>query len=420
MKHVKSFNNFVLIALASLIVMACDGDDDDNRSPSPDPTDTPTAEPTASGSPTPSPEPTMTPNIMMLSINLEGEQEVPMVDSPHTGVAEIQIDLEAMEFDASINTSTIDDMSAAHIHGGMIGENGDVVYAFADDDSDAIWTIENQAINQTELDAMLDGDYYINVHTATVPSGEIRGQIAGESKTVFTFLLTPEAEVPSVMSMASGEGYGLYDSSDNALMLKVITANVTATAAHIHNAPIGLNGGVAIGLEQDMGNANIWMAPMSAVLTAEQAAALTSAELYVNVHSDANPAGEIRGQMLLNHFASSLFPLDASQVTSAISSSATGTGYLALNTENGDLTLNVYTSGVTGTVAHIHEGALGADGGPVVTLMEDSATSGLWQAPSGTQLNQTQIATMLGEGHYVNIHSEAYPAGEIRGQIEFE
>jgi hypothetical protein len=65
--------------------------------------------------------------------------------------------------------------------------------------------------------------------------------------------------------------------------------------AHIHEAPAGKNGGVAIPLEKK-GDSE-WAVPAGAKLTDDQYKAFKAGSLYVNVHSDANKGGEIRGQM---------------------------------------------------------------------------------------------------------------------------
>ena len=66
-----------------------------------------------------------------------------------------------------------------------------------------------------------------------------------------------------------------------------------ATAAHIHNAPKAMNG-------PPIGAIEVTSAPSGEVsgsleLTAEQVQALQNEELYIVIHSENNPGGEIRG-----------------------------------------------------------------------------------------------------------------------------
>ena len=67
-----------------------------------------------------------------------------------------------------------------------------------------------------------------------------------------------------------------------------------ATAAHFHGpAEAGKNAGVEVPIP----NAGTSPVEGSATLTEAQAADLTGGKLYVNVHTAANPGGEIRGQV---------------------------------------------------------------------------------------------------------------------------
>ena len=76
---------------------------------------------------------------------------------------------------------------------------------------------------------------------------------------------------------------------------KVTTTGINGTAAHIHEAATGKNGGVIIPLVKE-GN-DSWAVPAGAKLSSAQEATYKAGNLYVNVHSDAHKDGEIRGQI---------------------------------------------------------------------------------------------------------------------------
>lgn len=63
--------------------------------------------------------------------------------------------------------------------------------------------------------------------------------------------------------------------------------------------------------------------------------------------------------------------------------------------------------------AHIHEAPRG-ENGPVIFLFDDPSSPFSQSFPA----TEENVATLLGGNFYVNIHSEAYPAGEIRGQLD--
>lgn len=107
--------------------------------------------------------------------------------------------------------------------------------------------------------------------------------------------LSGSQEVPPVNTAASGNGQITVD-PDQSVKGSVSTNGVNATAAHIHIAPTGQNGPVIIPLTKTPDG--VWWVPAGAKLTPAQYDAFKAGGLYVNVHSDANKGGEIRGQLI--------------------------------------------------------------------------------------------------------------------------
>lgn len=114
--------------------------------------------------------------------------------------------------------------------------------------------------------------------------------MAGTSNVV----LSGAQEVPPVQTQAAGSG-AITVKDDMSVSGSVTTTGVKGTMAHIHEAAPGKNGGVAIPLEKKSDNE--WAVPAGAKLTDAQYKSYKAGELYVNVHSDANKGGEIRGQL---------------------------------------------------------------------------------------------------------------------------
>ena len=101
-------------------------------------------------------------------------------------------------------------------------------------------------------------------------------------------------EVPAVKTSASGGGT-ITINADKTVSGSVTTTGVAGTMAHIHQAAAGKNGPVIVPLTKSGDNA--WSVPAGAKLTDAQYEAYKAGDLYVNVHSDANKGGEIRGQL---------------------------------------------------------------------------------------------------------------------------
>lgn len=106
--------------------------------------------------------------------------------------------------------------------------------------------------------------------------------------------LSGDQEVPKVTTQAKGSGT-ITVGDDKSVKGSVTTSNIAGTAAHIHEAEAGKNGGVIIPLTKNGDNG--WSVPAGAKLTDAQYEAYKKGGLYVNVHTPANPGGEIRGQI---------------------------------------------------------------------------------------------------------------------------
>ena len=106
--------------------------------------------------------------------------------------------------------------------------------------------------------------------------------------------LAGDQEVPPVTTSASGAGT-ISVAADKAVSGSIMIKGVNATAAHIHEAAKGKNGPVIIPLTKS--GDSTFTVPAGAKLTDAQMQSLEAGNLYVNVHSAANPNGEIRAQL---------------------------------------------------------------------------------------------------------------------------
>jgi len=106
--------------------------------------------------------------------------------------------------------------------------------------------------------------------------------------------------------------------------------------------------------------------------------------------------------------------LDGNQEVPPVSTAATGSGTATLDALTGLFSWNISFSGLSAgeTAAHFHGAALPcATAGPQVTLPLGSPKVG------SAALTPAQVADLLAGKWYVNVHSTAFPNGEIRGQV---
>jgi hypothetical protein len=114
----------------------------------------------------------------------------------------------------------------------------------------------------------------------------------------FTTTMTAATEVPPKTSPGDGDVLATLDTKTKVLTYTVTFANLTgpATMAHFHGpAAPGANAGVAVPL----GTTPTSPIHGTAKLTDAQIKDLMAGKWYANVHTAANPGGEIRGQMMM-------------------------------------------------------------------------------------------------------------------------
>jgi hypothetical protein len=107
--------------------------------------------------------------------------------------------------------------------------------------------------------------------------------------------------------------------------------------------------------------------------------------------------------------------LSGDQEVPAVASSATGVGSIAINSDK-TVSGSIKTSGIEGTVAHVHLGEPGKNGPPIITLIKSADNT--WSIPSGAKLTDEQYQSFKSGNLYVNVHSAEHKGGEIRTQLK--
>jgi hypothetical protein len=133
---------------------------------------------------------------------LKGDNEVPPVNTSAEGKVKLKVKESNIKF--KLNITGINDATAAHIHQGKSGQNGEPVVDLLSSgnkmttqngvfingsivDSSLIGPLKGKSISDL-VSSMNDGNNYVNVHTQANPNGEIRGQleISGSTNTTST------------------------------------------------------------------------------------------------------------------------------------------------------------------------------------------------------------------------------------------
>jgi hypothetical protein len=107
--------------------------------------------------------------------------------------------------------------------------------------------------------------------------------------------------------------------------------------------------------------------------------------------------------------------LSGGQEIPPVTTSASGTAAITVAADK-SVSGSATIAGMSVTAAHIHEAPAGNNGPIVVPLTKTSDT--VWTIPAGAKLTDAQYESYKAGNLYFNIHSAAFKAGEIRGQIK--
>ncbi len=229
----------------------------------------------------------------VFAAQMSAAQEVPTNASAATGNGLLSLDPVTKKFTVRMTLTGLA-ATMAHIHTGVLGVNGPVIFPLSQTAAGSgIWVAAADAtLTDAQITALNAGGLYFNAHSTAFPGGEIRGQIG---RNVAFASMNAAQEVPTNASVATGRGTLVVDPATRAVSGGIALTGITATMAHIHLGATGVNGAVIVPLTDAGGG--VWNVPAGTVFTAPQLKAYKQGNLYFNAHSTAFPGGEIRGQI---------------------------------------------------------------------------------------------------------------------------
>lgn len=378
--------------------------------------------------------------------HLSGSNEIPAV----TSFAHGMLLAELMPNNELIVSGSFADLESkfafrvgggAHIHRAMAGSNGGVRFRLAASlrgslNAGTFQSSKNTfELSEEDLERLYNRGFYVNLHSFQNRSGELRGQLLPESQIIFNAYLSSIFTSPSRVSTASGgvvaelNGAQLRLSGSFNGLLGDLATNI-AGGAHIHLGAPGINGGVEFVLNAtlngDQRGGTFEASNNVFDLSDDQVANLRARKNYVNLHSTYSTSGEIRAQLLPDAYTYFLAPLSGASELTPVNSPAKGLGIIEVNGDNGffhgaiaDLSSPLAVAIAGG--AHIHRAPAGRNG-PIEVLLNATPSDDLLAASFSPSANRFTINRGLrrllrNRGLYVNIHSERYRSGELRGQI---
>ena len=197
------------------------------------------------------------------------------------------------------------------------------------------------------------------------------------------------------------------------------------TGAHFHSGKVGVSGGVKVSLTGFIQGNMIsgFILPGGPEFTSDVNFAsfinkAISGDMYVNMHTALNPAGEVRGQPATLARKGVVYSLCSSQETGTVTGGANdqGSGFVTLDRKHSNLHYGMAVSNLSSDVVadHFHNALPGVSAPPIFTLPTDSVIMGFWNDNTFT----STIADLFESGAiYANFHTTVNPGGEIRGQV---
>jgi len=235
-------------------------------------------------------------------------------------------------------------------------------------------------------------------------------------------VLSGAYERPTAVA-TTGKGSGMLQLEGSTLTFRIDYSGLSgpATLAHIHGpASADVAAGVLIDLAPFNGGAFGTSGTLagSVILTSEQKALILSGMTYVNIHTDANKPGEIRGQVVPVAMGAVLS--GAQEAPTPVVTAGRGSAHFTL--QGDQLAFVITYSGLSGaaTRAHIHgSGAIGVSAGVLIDLepFHDGPFGMSGRFLGTVTLTPEQLVSLVSGLTYVNVHTAANAAGEIRGQV---
>ena len=233
---------------------------------------------------------------------LNGAQEVPEVFTNASGVANFKLNttLDTLMYDVVLN-GLAEQATGAHFHNGVVGANGPVVYDMSGDiNGNRITGMATGAAVNALIGDLLKSNLYLNVHNATNPNGEIRGQVNRLLREGYSASIDGSQEVPTVNTNARGTLVASIDRNQTDLHYMFVADNINASGAHFHKGLEGQNGPVIYDLTDQFvnnGAFGYWKNTDASPFTIANSLMFRNDSIYINLHTAANPNGEIRGQV---------------------------------------------------------------------------------------------------------------------------
>ena len=208
--------------------------------------------------------------------------------SAATGFAVCELDADQKQLTIHVE-HTVASPIDGHVHLGAPGVSGGIQFGFTGATSPIQ---ETWSMLDSDVENLLAGNLYINIHSTPFPAGEIRGQMAQQTTEVSFSLDEAQADAcTGTGSSATGNATAMLKGEGMTMTIAATHDVASPIDAHLHLGAPCVSGPIQFGTGFVSPTANVWYLGTDNIID------FLRGNLYLNVHSIPFPAGEIRGQL---------------------------------------------------------------------------------------------------------------------------
>ncbi|NES77620.1 MULTISPECIES: CHRD domain-containing protein [unclassified Okeania] len=267
----------------------------------------------------------------------------------------------------------------------------------------------------------------------------------------FLGLSLPMSELQEVPPIADGPALGSFNAflPGNTLLIEGLYGGLSSplfpvgaadsegnpqSAIHVHQAEAGQNGGIIRNLTVSEFDDTTGIFHGAFTLTDAETEAAAADEFYINLHTDNNQSGELRGQVLLDDLEATVGlglpmseafevpPVADTPAEGIVNAILTGNNLLIQGTFS-DLSSDLFpvgdedSAGNPQSAIHLHQGLANSNGGIIRNFDVIDNGDGSGGFFGDFTLSPDEIVAAESGNLYVNLHTENNQSGELRTQV---
>jgi hypothetical protein len=362
--------------------------------------------------------------------DLNGMETIPMIMvSGAYGLGSFGMSMDQSQLDFKVICQGLTGaITSAKLYSGTIGMVGTEVAdlsAFINGNVITGTTIPSTSM----LNDLMLGEIYLNITTASNPTGELRSQLVSYKGLTFGGMADGGQMVPPVDTTGQAVCVIRFSPDFTTMYYDIVVDGIPSSIdySHLHIANFGQpydSSSVQVDFTSSI-NGNRIKGTKTNVSTVNNDRLLTS-KLALLIHTADYPQGEIRAQVVRYAREGFTVNLQGQQVVPAVASTAYGSGIVSISRDGQNAHYNWMVADLASppTDSHFKNNVTGQNGavlyhmGSVMNVVGNNATAnGFWKSSDTTPFLPVNSAQFSADSVYLDVQNSAFPQGEIRGQV---